>query len=379
MMQIFRNACVLLPGGLRSDREVLVDGRRIVAVRPRNAAIEGATEIDCEGDILAPGFIDVQVNGGGGTLFNDAPTIASIEAIGRAHRTFGTTGFMPTLMSDDLDVVRAGVAAVDAAIAQGVPGVLGIHIEGPFLNSRRKGIHDASKLRALDEEGFAAITALRRGRTLVTLAPERTNLTMIRRLVECGVIVAGGHTDATYRQMRDALDAGLSGFTHLFNAMSPLTARDPGAVGAALDDVHSWCGLIVDGRHIDPVTMRIALRCKTPDLFMLVTDAMPSVGMIDKRFMLQGQPIEVVDGVCVNGDGVLAGSDLDMASAVRNAVRLLSLPAAQALNMASLNPAQFLGLGGGAGSIVAGAPADLVRLDSDFCVRGTWIGGAEMP
>ena len=374
-MQALVNARVLLDDGFVESRAVLIDGDRIVAVVEAADLATGVARHNLGGAMLVPGFIDTQVNGGGGVLFNDDPSVEAIAAIGAAHRRFGTTGFFPTLISDDLSGVRRAVASVDAAIAAGVPGVLGLHIEGPFLNVDRKGIHDPARIRALDGEGFAAVTALRRGRTLVTLAPERTVPAMIRRLADAGVVVAAGHTDGTYRELRDALDHGLAGFTHLFNAMSPLGSREPGAVGAALDDPSAWCGLIVDGRHVDPVTLRIALRCRPVDRFMLVTDAMPSVGLTDKRFMLQGQPIHVVDGVCVNVDGTLAGSDLDMASAVRNAVAMLGVPLATAIRMASLHPARFMGIDGEVGRIAPGLRADLVLLDDDLRVTRSWIGG----
>lgn len=366
---------ILLDDGFVEGRSVLIDGARIAAVIDDNAIPADAERRDLAGRMLLPGFVDAQVNGGGGVLFNDSPTADAIAAIGAAHRRFGTTGFLPTLISDDLAVVRRGIAAVEEAIAAGVPGVLGIHIEGPFLNVDRKGIHDSTKIRALDAEGFGIVTGLQTGRTLVTLAPERTTPAMIRKLGDAGIVVAAGHTDGTYADIRAALDSGMTGFTHLFNAMSPLRAREPGAVGAALDDVHSWCGLIVDGRHIDPVTMRLALRCKPINRFMLVTDAMPSVGMTDKTFMLQGHEVRVVDGVCVNDDGTLAGSDLDMAGAVRNAVSMLDVPVETAARMASGYPAEFLRLDRSIGRIAPGYRADLVSMDDGFSVVETWIGG----
>lgn len=368
-------ARVLTDSGLVDGLDVRIENGRIAAVLPVDAPASDGARYDAAGLTLLPGFVDVQNNGGGGVLFNDDPSVDVIAAIAQAHRRFGTTGFLPTLISDDLDVVRRAVAAVDEAIDRGVPGVLGIHIEGPFLNADRKGIHDRSKLRTLDEEGFAVITGLKRGRTLVTLAPERTTPAMLRRLAATGVVVAAGHTNGDYGEIREALDNGLTGFTHLFNAMSQLTAREPGAVGAALEDVHSWCGLIVDGRHVDPVVMRLALRCRPRNRFILVTDAMPSVGMTDKRFMLQGQEVRVVDGVCMNADGTLAGADLDMATAVRNAVTMLDLPLAEAARMASAYPAAFLRLDGELGRIAPGQRADLVLVDDALEVVETWIAG----
>ncbi len=204
--------------------------------------------------------------------------------------------------------------------------MLGIHIEGPFLNEHRKGIHDSEKIRELDEEGFAVLTSLKRGRTLVTVAPECTTPEMIKRLVAAGVIVSAGHSNGRYADMAAAIDAGLTGVTHLFNAMSPLTGREPGVVGAALESDKLWCGIIVDGHHVSPVTLKLALRCKSADKFMLVTDAMPSVGSATKDFVLQGKRISARGGVCVDSRGTLAGSDLDMASAVRNAIELLGVP-----------------------------------------------------
>ncbi|MBI1686908.1 N-acetylglucosamine-6-phosphate deacetylase, partial [Caulobacter hibisci] len=300
-----------------------------------------------------------------------------IAAIGAAHRPYGTTGFLPTLISDDLEVVDAAMRATEDAIEQGVPGVLGVHIEGPFLNEQRKGIHDAGKFRVLDDAAIALLSSLKRGKALVTLAPETTTPDMIARLAKAGVVVAAGHTNAAYETVSAALDAGLTGFTHLFNAMSPLTSRAPGAVGAALENQSAWCGIIVDGRHVDPATLRIALRTRPLDRFMLVTDAMPTVGMSDKRFVLQGQEIVVEDGVCVGPGGTLAGSDLDMIGAVRNAVEMLGLSLEDAVMTASAAPAAFLGLSATRGAIAPGQAADLVLLDGQRNVVRTWIDGRE--
>jgi len=363
-------------GGLSVGQAVLVrDGRIAAIVDAADVPRSGLRSHDLGGALLLPGFIDSQVNGGGGVLFNDAPGVESIRAIGRAHRRFGTTGFLPTLISDDLEVVARAIAAVRAAIEAGVPGVLGIHIEGPFLNVERKGVHDPAKLRELDRSAVGLLTSLKVGRTLVTLAPEMTTPAIIGELSASGVVVAAGHTNATYAQIAAALGHGLRGFTHLFNAMSQLTGREPGTVGAALEDRSSWCGIIVDGEHTSPVVLRLALRCKPPERFMLVTDAMPGVGTDATSFELQGRRIRVAGAVCLDEQGRLAGSNIDMASCVRNAVTLLGVPLPQAVRMASQWPAEFLRLGAEYGRIAPGQRANLVAADDDLRVLETWIDG----
>lgn len=374
-MQALIPTRALVDGALQSGVAVLIDGARIFGVVPVGALPADADTRHLSGT-LVPGFIDTQVNGGGGVLFNDEPTVEGIAAIGAAHRRFGTTGFLPTLISDDIEVIRRAVIATDAAIEAGVPGVLGIHIEGPFLNVDRKGIHSADKIRPLDAEGIAALTGLKRGRTLVTLAPERVTISDIEQLVAAGVVVAAGHTNARYDQAKAAVAAGMRGVTHLFNAMSPLGSREPGMVGASLDSPELVCGIIVDGHHVNPATLRLALRCKPASGFMLVTDAMPTVGSDANEFMLQGRHITVQDGAVRGDDGTLAGSHLDMASAVRNAVSMLGVELATAVEMASASPAALMGLGDTHGRIAAGMAADLVLLNDAGDVAASWIGGA---
>lgn len=375
MKQKLINGRVLTPAGLQDGLAVVIENDRIIAVGPADETPAGDT-VDLQGRILVPGFIDTQVNGGGGVLFNDDTSIEGIAAIGAAHRRFGTTGFLPTLISDDLEVIDRAIDAVEAAIAAGVQGVLGIHIEGPFLNERRKGIHDASKFRVLEDEFIERLTRLEGGRTLITLAPETTTPDRISRLAAKGALVAIGHTDADYATARTAFKAGATGVTHLFNAMSQLQNRAPGVVGAVLENQTAWAGIIVDGFHVDPATLKIALRCRPHDRFMLVTDAMPSVGADADHFFLHGRRITVKDGVCRDDAGVLAGSDLDMAAAVRNAVERLDLDLASAVDMASASPAAFLGMTDQRGAIAPGYLADLVLLNDDFSVAQTWISGA---
>jgi N-acetylglucosamine-6-phosphate deacetylase len=370
------NGRILAGERIVSGQTVLLSQGRIEGVlAAADPRCRDAVSVDLEGHILLPGFIDVQVNGGGGVLFNDDPSLESIRAIGEAHRRFGTTGFLPTLISDDLDTIGQAIAAVQASLDAGLPGALGIHIEGPFLNWARRGVHDPKHLRRLDNGVISLLRSLRGGRTVLTLAPEMTTTDMIAQLAASGVLISAGHSDANFAQTAAAIAHGVRGFTHLFNAMAPLAPREPGIVGAALFDANTWCGIIVDGHHVDPVMLQLALRCKRHDKFMLVTDAMPPVGSPEPSFVLQGRTIHVKDGVCRDENGTLAGTGLDMATAVRNAVSLLGLEIAEAARMASEYPAAFLGLDHELGRIAAGYRANLALLDDGLRVRRTWIEG----
>ena len=376
MIEALIHGRILCDEGLVTDRVVLIEADRILdVVAPDDPRCATASCRDLKGDFLLPGFIDVQVNGGGGVLFNDAPSVATIRTMAEAHRRFGTTSFLPTLISDDLAVVARAIDAVRNAMTNKIPGVIGVHLEGPFLNEARKGTHDAAKFRHLDGDAVALLSSLKIGRTLVTLAPEMTTAEMIASLAANGVLISAGHTNATYPVIENALRHGITGFTHLFNAMSPLGSRDPGVVGAALHDANSWCGIIVDGHHVSPVVLQIALRCKRHDRFMLVTDAMPSVGTTQGSFLLQGKKILVRDGKCVDENGTLSGSAIDMASAVRNTVTMLGIDLPQAARMASTYPAEFLGLGHELGRIAPGYRANLVLADGQLNVLDTWIDG----
>ena len=365
------NGRVLLSTGF-SDDCVVIEGRRIAAIAP--SPPQDAEIVDLGGKMLLPGFIDTQVNGGGGRLFNDSPDVETLRVIAETHRRYGTTAMLPTLISDDLAVVEAGIAAVEAAIEAGVPGVLGIHIEGPFLNPARKGIHPEGKLQPLRDHYLALLTSLKRGKTLVTLAPEQATPEQIAQLAAAGVIVSAGHSDAPYETVRAAIDAGLTGFTHLFNAMSQLTGRAPGMVGAALESADTFAGIIADGHHLHPASLRAAYAAKGLERLMLVTDAMPSVGSDAPGFDLHGRAIRREGDRLVGEDGTLAGSTLTMAGAVKGMIEQGRVSLETAVAMASATPAAFLGLARH-GSIAVGNAADLVLADDDLTVRASWIAG----
>ena len=375
MMQALTGARIFDGERILEGRSVLIrDGVIDVVAKDRDVPAD-VEKIDLGGDLLAPGFIDVQVNGGGGVLLNDQPDVEALKIISAAHRRYGTTSLLPTIISDDFTVMEAAARAVREAQANHVPGIIGVHFEGPYLNVKRKGAHDQNKIRPFEEKAMALFSDPDLGVVVVTLAPEMCPPRIIGRLRDAGVRVCAGHTAGGYEDMEAAIEQGLAGFTHLFNAMTPLSSRAPGVVGAALDDVNSWCGIIVDGHHVHPATLKVAIAAKTAGKMMLVTDAMPTVGASRKAFTLKGEEIQATNGICATADGTLAGSDLDMASAVRNTVELLDQPLEEALRMASLYPAEFLGIADRLGRIATNFEANLNLLDDGMVVKRTWIAG----
>ncbi|WP_339722378.1 N-acetylglucosamine-6-phosphate deacetylase [uncultured Paraglaciecola sp.] len=361
---------------LLKNHAVIIDGDKVVQVLPQEqlpADIE--VDFDLKGNYLVPGFIDLQVNGGGGVMFNNELSVEGLRTIAKAHRQYGTTGLLPTLITDSYDVMRQAIAAITQAIQEGVPGILGVHLEGPFLNPERKGAHAAEKFCVIDEQGFDIITSLKLGKTLITIAPELTTGPMIKRICDQGVVVSAGHTGADYEQTCEALEAGVTGFTHLYNAMTPLQSRAPGMVGAALNDEHSWFGIIADGFHMHPAAFRVAVAAKQQGGAILVTDAMSTVGASEKSFMLDGETIHAIDGRCTNAAGSLAGSDLDMNTAIKNAMKFARVDWMEAVRMATVYPAQAIGVEDQLGFIKPGFQASFVSLDANQNVTGTWIAG----
>ena len=362
--------------GWHAGAALLVRAGRIVGLgSPGDAPSDWPQTRLPAGAFLAPGFIDLQVNGGGGVLLNDRPTADGMCAIARAHRRYGTTACLPTLITDTREQMRSAIEA--ARLACGREGVLGLHLEGPFISPRRPGVHRVDRIKQPDTGDLEELCKLgSAGRSLITLAPECVPADFIRTLVSSGVRISIGHSEASAAVVMQAVADGATGVTHLFNAMPPLSARAPGIIGAALTERRLTAGLIVDGIHVDSVSVRTAFASKGCDRIALVTDAMPTVGASLDRFELVGRSIKLVDGRLTTEDGTLAGAHLDMASAVRNAVWMAQVPLEDALRAASLTPATFLGLEHERGTLLPGARADFVALTQELKVIATWIDGS---
>ena len=330
--------------------------------------------------LVVPGFIDLQVNGGGGALFNDSPSVDKLKTIMTAHAKFGTTAMMPTLITDKVDIMAQAADAMSEAIAQKVPGIIGIHFEGPHLSLAKKGTHSAELIRPISAAEWEILSRKDIGQVMVTLAPETVSAQDVTRMVELGIKVCLGHTNADFSTAQKAVDAGATGFTHLFNAMSPLQGREPGVVGCALLNDNTQCGLIVDAHHVDYASCQLAIKAKPAGGIFLVTDAMPPVGTDMKEFPLYDRTVYVENGKLTSTTGELAGSSLDMVTAVKNTHLGLKVSLDESLRMASLYPAQYLYSHNDVirGELILGMQADMVILNDDFTVQSTWIGGEKI-
>ncbi len=356
---------------------LLVRGGQVEGIVPADAVPGDFSTVRLEGGLLAPGFVDLQVNGGGGVMLNGAPTVETIETICKAHQRFGTTALLPTLITDTPEVARQAIAAGQEAAGR-VPGFLGLHLEGPHLSVARKGAHDPKLIRPMTEADLRALCEAKAGLPvlLVTLAPESVSLEKVERLAEAGVLVSLGHTDTGLAAARKAAEAGARLVTHLFNAQSQLGNREPGVVGAALDLGQLWAGLIADGFHVDPASIGIALRAKRgPGKIFLVSDAMAVTGTDLAHFTLNGRTIHRRDGRLTLEDGTLAGADLDLGGAVRFMHERMGLDLGEALRMASLYPAQAAGVAPAYGTLKPGSRADFVHLSEDLAAQRAWIAG----
>jgi len=361
-----------------NEAALLVDDGFITALVPRDNVPQDAERILLADGMLVPGFVDLQVNGGGGVQFNSDPSQEAIATICAAHHPFGTTALLVTLITDTPEVTRAALAAGRAAHEAGVPGFLGLHMEGPHLSVARKGTHDPALIRPMQEADLAALVDARTHLPvlLATVAPESVSLAQISALTNAGIAVSLGHSDCSYDAAIAAFSAGATLATHLHNAMSPLASREPGLVGAVLDSPHVWAGLIADGIHVHPATLRLSHRAKTtPGHLFLVTDAMAVTGSDLTEISLNGRTITRSGGALRLADGTLAGADLTMIDAVRFMHETVGVSLDEALRMASLYPAHAVGQEARYGHLQPGARADMAHLAPDLSVSGVWISG----
>jgi N-acetylglucosamine-6-phosphate deacetylase len=358
-----------------NDSVIFIDRGIVRCVAPRDQSVaDWPIEVMRPGTMLAPGFIDLQVNGGGGVLLNDDPTPDAMRAIARAHRRYGTTSCLPTLISDTRAKANAAIAAAKSLV--GIDGILGLHLEGPFISPSRPGIHRSDRIlmaKPDDLDWLGELSAV--GSSMVTLAPECVPAGFVEALASSGIRVSVGHSEASSDALISAIGEGLSGVTHLFNAMPAMSAREPGIIGVALTEERLTAGIILDGMHVDPVVVRAAFAAKGRSNIALVSDAMPTVGSDQDHFELMGRQIQLRQGRLVSENGTLAGAHLDLASAVKNAVTLVGISLDDALRAASLVPARFLGIEDHRGTLRAGASADIVALTTKLDVLTTWIAG----
>lgn len=376
MKQVFFGARIFDGERFHDDAALVIDGAFVSGIAPFVERPLDAEQHDCGGEgVIAPGFIDAQVNGGGGVLFNSMPTVEGIHAIAKAHRAFGTTSLMPTVITDEPKILNAALDAAKTAHAS-VAGILGIHVEGPFIDKERCGAHRADFIRVMTDKDANHLIAHKSGVMMVTLSPKAASPALIEELAHAGIIVSLGHTDLTDAEAFAAFDKGASAVTHLYNAMGLLGHRLPGLVGAALSDPRIIAGLIADGHHVAPTAIKVAIAAKGPDGIALVSDAMPPSAGGPDTFTLQGRNVTRTGSrATFDETGALAGSATTMLESVRYLVETCDVDLADALTMATLTPARMLGVDGRLGRLATGYRADLVHIGDDFGVRSVIIAG----
>lgn len=378
MITALHDAIIFTGGALVERQALLLIGGKIVDIVSDRNIPSDSRRISCADTVLVPGFIDAQVNGGGGVQLNGDPSLETCLTIARAHRCRGTTRLLLTCITDTEDVRRNALEATRAARGQD-ESILGIHFEGPHIQEIAKRIHPAEHIRPMSNEDIPFYRRHGDEIMLMTVAPGMVDPEQVKKLCSAGVIVSLGHCEATPECVRPMLDAGATGFTHLFNGMGAMTARDPGMAGLALDDGESWCGLIADGIHVSPEMIRLALRAKSPGKIFLVSDAMAPAGCeVKAPFMLNGEMIYVEEGHCLDSRGCLAGSSRTLAEGLRYCVKEIGVELEEAARMASTYPAEFLGVDKRFGKLLPGYEADIVALDSDFTPARVWVSGKEV-
>ena len=359
------------------NRALLIDGENIIDVInehdiPNNFEIQ-----KLNGGILSPGFIDLQVNGGGGKLFNNSPDKESLNAIIEAHQHFGTTSIMPTVISDSLNVLKRCATTISEEIESN-KSLLGVHIEGPFFNVKYRGVHQKQYINTINSDYLNLFESLQDFPVMLTLAPECISTKQLKHLKSLGFKILAGHTDASYDQLEEAIKYGLDGFTHLFNAMGQISAREPGVVGSALTFDNTTASIIVDLHHVHPSLIQMAYKQKPQGKLFFVSDSMATIHHGEPSFELYDEVVSESNGRIINSEGKLAGSSITQIDAIKNAYQSCNIPLNEALAMASRYPAEYLGVANYLGSLESGYRADLTHFSLDFQVQNVWVAGKQL-
>ena len=358
-------------------KALLIEDQHIAGIVNKDAIPTDFQVKKLDGGILSPGFIDLQVNGGGGKLFNNSPDKESLNTIISAHQYFGTTSIMPTVISDSLNILQKCTNTISNEINNN-HSLLGIHIEGPFFNVKYRGVHQKQYINTINASYLNLFETLDKFPVMLTLAPECISIKQLKHLKSLGFKILAGHTDANYDQLEEAVKYGLDGFTHLFNAMGQISAREPGVVGSAFDFDETSASIIVDLHHVHPSLINLSFKQKPKGKLFFVSDSMATINHGEPSFELYDEVVSESNGRIINSEGKLAGSSITQIDAIKNAYQKCSIPLESAISMATLYPAEYLGVSDYIGQLKKGYRADLAHFDSNFHVQNVWLAGKQI-
>ena len=358
-------------------KALLIDDQHIAGIVNEEAIPTDFKVQKLDGGVLSPGFIDLQVNGGGGKLFNNSPEKESLNTIISAHQYFGTTSIMPTVISDSLNILQKCTDTISNEINNN-HSLLGIHIEGPFFNVKYRGVHQKQYINTINASYLNLFETLDKFPVMLTLAPECISIKQLKHLKSLGFKILAGHTDANYDQLEEAVKYGLDGFTHLFNAMGQISAREPGVVGSAFDFDETSASIIVDLHHVHPSLINLSFKQKPKGKLFFVSDSMATINHGEPSFELYDEVVSESNGRIINSEGKLAGSSITQIDAIKNAYQKCSIPLESAISMATLYPAEYLGVSDYIGQLKKGYRADLAHFDSNFHVQNVWLAGKQI-
>ena len=362
---------------LLDNKALLIDGENIIGIVAKNDIPNNIKIQQLNGGILSPGFIDLQVNGGGGKLFNNSSDKESLDEIIKAHQHFGTTSIMPTVISDSLNVLQRCTSTISNEINNN-KSLLGVHIEGPFFNVKYRGVHQKQYINTINNDYLNLFESLQGFPVMLTLAPECISIKQLKHLKSLGFKILAGHTDASYDQLEEAIKYGLDGFTHLFNAMGQISAREPGVVGSALNFNNTAASIIVDLHHVHPSLIEMSYKQKPKGKLFFVSDSMATINHGEPSFELYDEVVSESNGRLINSEGKLAGSSITQIDAIKNAYTSCNITLSDAIAMATSYPAEYLGVDDYLGSLKANYRADLAHFDIDFNVKNVWVAGKHL-